>query len=144
MRCDELMKTEVERVSPEDTVQQAARIMREKGIGFLPVCDAGGKPLGAVTDRDLAIRGCAEDLVPSRSVVGDVMTREVVACRSSEPLSAAEQLMSGLHKSRVMCLDEAGKLTGIISLSDIAAKDSEVRAARTLKGVVEREVHAPG
>lgn len=142
MRCDELMKTGVVCVSATDTIQQAARLMREKGVGFLPVCDAGGKPLGAVTDRDLVVRGCADDLVPSRSQVGEVMTREVVACKATEPLSTAEQLMGGLRKSRVMCLDDEGRLAGIISLSDIAACESDGRAARTMRAVVAREVHA--
>ena len=56
MRCEEVMKKDVECLSPQDTVQAAARRMREANVGFLPVSDRSRKVLGVVTDRDLAVR----------------------------------------------------------------------------------------
>ncbi|HZA49460.1 MAG TPA: CBS domain-containing protein, partial [Myxococcaceae bacterium] len=60
MRCEEIMKKDVECVSPQDTVQAAAKRMRDENIGFLPVCDQSKKVQGTVTDRDLAIRVLAD------------------------------------------------------------------------------------
>lgn len=134
-----MMKTEVRCVGPEETVHDAARTMRDEGIGFLPVCDPSGRVVGTVTDRDLAIRVVAADCDPS-TPVGDVMTQEVVACRPEDSLQDVQALMALNHKSRVMVLDEQQKLVGVISLSDIAQQDGVGFASRTLRQVSEREV----
>jgi CBS domain-containing protein len=137
MRCQELMKTDVECVSPQDTVQVAARKMRDHNVGFLPVCDQSKKVLGTITDRDIVIRVVAENR-PASTPVSECMTREVVACRPEDDVRKAEQLMAQNHKSRIMVIDEAGRLVGVISLSDLAQHDKG-HAAQTMKEVSERE-----
>lgn len=137
MRCDEIMKRNLECVTPTDTVQSAAKRMRETNVGFLPVCDQAKKVLGTITDRDLAIRVLADARATS-TPVADVMTREVVACRPEDDLKKAQDLMARGHKSRVMCIDAAGKLVGVISLSDIAQRE-DGNATQTLRKVSERE-----
>ena len=141
MRCEEIMKKDVECVSPQDTVQAAAKRMRDENIGFLPVCDQSKKVQGTITDRDLAIRVLADGR-QATTPVKDVMTREVVAVRPDEDLRKAEELMSKNHKSRIMCVDQGGKLVGVISLSDIAQREDPGRAAQTLRNVSEREARA--
>ncbi len=133
------MKDDVECVGPEETVHDAARTMRDESIGFLPVCDPNGRVVGTVTDRDLAVRVVAEDCDPS-TPVGDVMTREVVACKPEDSLQDVQALMAINHKSRIMVLDEDQKLIGVISLSDIAQEEGVGFASRTLRQVSEREV----
>ena len=141
MRCEQLMKKDVECVSPEDTAEVAARRMRDQNIGFLPVCGTDGKVVGTVTDRDLAIRLLAEGRDGSQPLDA-VMTREVISCRPEDDLKKAEELMARHHKSRIMCVDERGKLVGVISLSDIAQAEDPSRAAQTMRGVSEREARA--
>jgi CBS domain-containing protein len=141
MRCDEIMKRDLACVSPHDTVQKAAKRMRDENVGFLPVCDADKKILGTITDRDLAIRVLA-DARAATTAVNDVLTREVVACRPEDDLRKAEELMSKHQKSRMMCVDGSGRLVGVISLSDIARRDSGRRASQTLRNVSEREARA--
>lgn len=141
MRCDEIMKRDVECVSPQDTVQAAARRMRDENVGFLPVCDSSKKVLGTVTDRDLAIRILA-DARAATTPINDAMSREVIACRPEDDLRKAEELMSKNHKSRIMCLDNNGRIVGVISLSDIAQREDDGRAAETMRAVSEREVRA--
>jgi CBS domain-containing protein len=138
MICRELMKDDVERLQPGDTVQTAARKMREANVGFLPVCDASLRVLGTLTDRDIAIRVSADDL-PGSTPVENVMTQEVVACRPNDDITKAEELMSEKHKSRILCLDNRDKLIGVISLSDIAQQDDRTRAGETLRQVTRRE-----
>lgn len=137
MRCEELMKREVECVSLQDTVQSAAKRMRDENVGFLPVCDETKKILGTVTDRDLTIRVLA-DARAATTLINDVFTREIVACRPEDDLRKAEELMAKHHKSRIMCADN-GRLVGVISLSDIAQRESGARASQTLRDVSERE-----
>ena len=62
MKCKDIMKTDIECVSPQASVQEAARKMRDQNIGFLPVCEANMKVIGTVTDRDITIRAVAEGL----------------------------------------------------------------------------------
>jgi CBS domain-containing protein len=137
MRCEDIMKRDVECVGTQDTVQDAARRMREANVGFLPVCDSGNKVLGTVTDRDLAIRVLAEGKA-STAPVGEVMSREVIACRPGDDLSRAEDLLAAHKKSRIICTDESGRLAGVISLSDVAQYDQE-RIGVTMREVTERE-----
>jgi CBS domain-containing protein len=138
MQSQEIMKKDVECISPKDTVQAAAKRMRDQDIGFLPVCDNSKKVLGTVTDRDLAIRALANGSAPT-TPVQEVMTREVVSCRPEDDLRKVEELMAKNHKSRIMCLDNSGRLVGVISLSDIAQHDQAGRASQTLRQVSERE-----
>ena len=138
MRCEEIMKRDVECVEPTKPVQDAARRMRDANIGFLPVCDPSRKVLGAITDRDIAVRIVADGRPPT-TAVGDVMTREVIACRPDDDVRRAEQLMGRHHKSRMICTDEEGRLLGVISLSDIAQVEEASRASQTMKQVTERE-----
>src|SRR4051812_932652 len=62
MRVDEIMTRSVECVSPEDTIQAAARKMRDLDVGPMPVCGDAGRLVGMVTDRDIAVRAVAEGL----------------------------------------------------------------------------------
>jgi CBS domain-containing protein len=141
MRCEEIMKKDVECMSPQDTVQAAARRMRDENVGFLPVCDRSQKVLGVVTDRDLAMRILAEGKPPSTRVE-EVMSREAIACRPDDDLRKAEELMVKNHVSRMLCDDTEGHLVGVISLSDIAQREESGRAAKTMRGVTERETRA--
>jgi len=134
MRCEELMKRDVRFVHKNSTAQEAARIMRDENIGFLPVCDQQKRVLGTVTDRDLAIRLLAENR-PASELVGGVMTNEAVCVRSSEDTRVAEQKMMSEQKSRIMCVDDGGHLEGVISLADIVHSTSSERAAETVREV---------
>jgi CBS domain-containing protein len=139
MLCREIMKREVEAVTTSDSVLEAARKMRDHGIGILPVCDESRQVLGVLTDRDIAIRVCAAGGLPDAILVGDVMSRGVVACRAEDDLRTAEDLMSNHRKSRILVTDGQGRLCGIISLSDIAEREEAQRAAETLRAVAARE-----
>lgn len=137
MRCEAIMKTNVECVSPTMTVQQAARKMREQNIGFLPVCDSSRRVLGTLTDRDIAVRLVAENRSAS-TPISTILNNEVIACSPEDDLSHARELMAEHHKSRLMCLDDDGRIRGVISLSDLAQLDAQI-GAEVLRQVSERE-----
>jgi CBS domain-containing protein len=132
------MKSEIECVAPTDTAEVAARKMRDHNVGFLPVCSDGLEVVGALTDRDLALRVVADGRAATTRV-SDLMTREVVSCRSTDNLSRAEELMGLFRVARILCVDEDGLLAGIISLSDIAQHETLSRVAQTLRDVTTRE-----
>jgi len=116
--------------------------MRDRNIGFLPVCDSSGRAIGAITDRDIAIRVVAEDGFASDEIE-HVYTDEVVACRPEDDVDDAREMMSRNQKSRIMCTDDAGRLRGVISLSDIVELDEQAGAA-TLRHVSARENRVDG
>lgn len=123
---------------PDDTARACARLMKEENIGFAPICDESGVPVGTLTDRDLALRVLADGRSPDADL-GSFMTREVVSCTLGDDLRDAERLMQEHRKSRIMVCDEGGKLQGVISLSDIAETEDEEIAGRTLREVASRE-----
>jgi len=139
-QCLEIMKRDIECLAPHASVQSAAATMRDRNVGFLPVCDDSDEVLGTVTDRDIAIRVVAEQLSPQTTAVEEVMSPEVIACQPEDDIEQAQELMAQYRKSRIMCIDSDGRLVGVISLSDIADRVGN-SAARTLRAVSSREVH---
>jgi CBS domain-containing protein len=119
MLCREIMKGDVPSATTKSTVTEAAVLMREEETGFLPVCDQGKHVVGTLTDRDIVIRVVAAGESLDQAVES-FMTRGVVACRSDEEVDVAQDLMTELQVSRIVCLSENGLLEGVISLSDIA------------------------
>lgn len=139
MKCAELMKTDVECSHTGDSVEQVAERMRDRNIGFMPVCDEQGVAIGTVTDRDLTLRVLAEHRRPEETHVEDVMSREVVQCGPNDDISSCEELMSKHKKSRVVIADGGGHPIGVISLSDIARTERGGTASAILRSVAQRE-----
>lgn len=136
MKCGDVMKTDIEILDGRATVLDAAKRMRGRGVGFLPVCDDVKRPLGTLTDRDIVLRVVAEGR-PVETSVTDVMTLEVVSCRPEDDISVAAAKMAENRKSRIMVVGDDNALVGVISLSDLAQHDES--AADTLRDVADRE-----
>ncbi len=133
MRVDELM-SEAKCCNEGASVRECARLMKEENIGFVPICNANGEPVGAITDRDLAIRVLAEGY-SADDRIDRFATSELVTCRLGSDVNEAERLMREHRKSRVMVCDDQGKVHGVISLADIADAESDASAGRTLSEV---------
>ena len=82
MKVRELMTGNVIPIHPEETVQVAARTLKQHNIGFLPVCGSDGKLCGLVTDRDLVTRCIAANRSPAKTTVREVMTGQVMIMTS--------------------------------------------------------------
>jgi CBS domain-containing protein len=134
------MKINVKTASTRATVAEVAALMRDEQIGFVPVCNETGGVVGTVTDRDITVRVVAERESFDQGIER-FMTREVVACRSDDEVGTAQELMSELQVSRIVCTDGQGRLEGVISLSDVAQLGHSADASATLQSVSAREVH---
>lgn len=135
MKCSEVMKRDVRSCQPTETAADVAAAMRDRDIGFVPICEPGGKVVGTITDRDLALRVVAEQRAPATTRAQDVMTREVIACKPDDDLNVAERIMSERQKSRILCIDSSGRLQGVISFADLAAADKATRTGDVLRSV---------
>ena len=142
MQVKDVMKTDMITLKLDSTISDAARLMRDHGIGFLPVCDENKRVQGVITDRDLVTRGLAEERPLSSSVV-DLMTLELVRCRPEDDVESAAASMSDAHKGRMLVTGPNDVLEGIFSLSDLADLD-EVSAGETLRKVSTRENQGDG
>ena len=140
--CREIMKRPVVCIRSGQTVQEAAQLMRDRELGFVPVCDEHGLVVGVLTDRDVATRVGATGARSNDTVVATVMTRNVVACRPTDRLSRAMALMRQHRVTRVLCTDSLGRAVGVLSLSDIAQYERPATVGRTLQAVALRK-YAP-
>ena len=124
MKCQEIMVDSPVCCLPQDSVGQAARLMRRERIGSVPVItdDIRRELIGIVSDRDLAIRVVAESRDLTRTTVFDVMTSAVVACRDVDDVSSAVMAMAANEIRRVPVVDGSGRLVGIISQDDITLR----------------------
>jgi CBS domain-containing protein len=143
MRCKDIMSTNLEWLLESATVQQAAAQMAEQGVGFLPICDAAGQPLGVVTDRDLAIRAIAKSIDPQRTTVTRIMTSPVVTCLADSDISEAEQLMAEEQKARLVIVEKDGRTVGVLSLADLLEHAPQKQALATARAVLWREALGP-
>jgi CBS domain-containing protein len=87
------MHRNVETIKIDDKVVDAARRMRDRDIGFLPVVDTSGKAVGTITDRDITIRAVA-DQKDGVTRVSDIMTRDIVTCRPGDDIDDCTSLMA--------------------------------------------------
>jgi CBS domain-containing protein len=139
MRCEDVMRREVWTVDVTSTVADAALMMRERNVGFVPVVGEDGRCAGVITDRDLAVRVLADGLRDDTLVV-DVMTDHIVACRPYHDLAKAEAMMEHARVTRVAVLDDDGHVVGVISLTDLYFHESRERVGEVAQRVLEREV----
>jgi CBS domain-containing protein len=135
MKINEIMKQSVISVTPEDTALTASRLLSRHNIGSLPVCAGDGKLQGIVTDRDIVLRCVASGKNPEVTPVGDIMTKNVVSVSPNDEVSAAASLMSA-EKVRRLPVVEKGRVTGMLSLGDIAkSRGFNMEAAKALSDI---------
>ena len=119
----DIMTRGVAAVGRDETLQAAARRMREMDVGALPVTD-GRALAGMITDRDIAIRGVAEGMVAQEALVADVMTDEVAFCNESDSVEEVMAQMGDAQVRRLAVLNEAREVVGIVALGDLATRQS--------------------
>ena len=119
MLVKELMTGAPVSLETEEPVSAAARLMRERNIGAMPVCDPDGRLVGMLTDRDIVIRCIASDRNAAETRVADIMTTGAVVAETKEPLEDALQRMER-EQIRRLPVTENGRLVGMLSLADVA------------------------
>ncbi len=121
MQVQQVMTRDAECISPEATLTEAARRMRELDVGALPVCD-NDRLVGMVTDRDIAVRSVAEGHDPRVHRVREAMTPQLFSCREDEDVTAVARLMKEKQIRRIPVLNRDKRLVGIVSLGDLAVE----------------------
>jgi len=103
------------------SIAAAARAMRENDIGDIIVLD-GDRLYGILTDRDIVVRGLAEDKDPGTTAVGEICSREITTVRPTDSVGSAVRLMRERALRRLPVVDAGGIVVGIVSLGDLAVE----------------------
>ncbi len=137
MRVAEIMARNVITIPGDATLVEAAELMSEHNIGFLPVITADVL-VGVLTDRDIVVRGLGEGKNPYTTLVRSVMSSEPVWCYDDDVLTDTVDILTNRHVRRLVVVDNSNNLCGLLSLDDLAAHMS---SDRLLSGVI-RELSA--
>ena len=125
MSVGRICTRDVDLADPEESVQIAARRMNSRNVGSLLVVDSDSRPIGIVTDRDLALRVVGKGLDVAETMVRDIMTRPPDAVSESTPIEMALTQMRAGHFRRLPVVADDGRLLGLVSLDDILMLLSE-------------------
>jgi CBS domain-containing protein len=141
--CKEVMTPNPYCCLPIDSVAAVAQIMKRENIGPLPVIDSqeSRKLIGIITDRDLAMKVVGESRDVEATKVEAVMTRKVVTCREDDEIQRALNLMSEHQLRRIVIVDNANKVVGIISQADLATRMNQPeKTAEVVKDISQENI----
>lgn len=134
MRTEEAMHPGVRWIGPDTDLRTIARIMKEEDIGALPVGE-NDRLIGMVTDRDVTLRAFANGHDISSLTARDVMTNEIVYCRTSESVEDAIHLMESKKIRRLPVINDDKRMVGMLSLGDVSHCASQELAGELVKAV---------
>ena len=136
MKVSEIMSSDVQVISADRPIQEAARLMMDSDTGALPVGD-GERLIGMVTDRDITVRAIAEGRGPD-TPVREVMSEKLLFAWDAQDVNEVAIQMSDAQVRRMPVLSRDGeRLVGIVSLGDLARSDRDDAAQAALEGISE-------
>ncbi|HUC34550.1 MAG TPA: CBS domain-containing protein [Gaiellaceae bacterium] len=118
-------------ISPASSVVEAARLMRDRHVGSLPVVE-DERLVGLITDRDIAVRVVAESAEPQSITVGDVASHDAVTAAPEQDLDEALRLMAH-HQVRRLPVTEGDRLVGILAQADMAHEEDRQKVGEMVE-----------
>ena len=140
MKAQDIMTKDPRTVTPETSVREAARLMKDADVGVVPVVDAGGsrKLVGVLTDRDIALRVVADGKDAASCRVRDVMSSHPRTAKAGDDVDAVMSLMGREQVRRIPVVDDRGDLVGIVAQADVVREATDDRKAeRTIEKISE-------
>ena len=126
-KLKDLMSRDVKVISPDMSIREAAKQMRDGDFGMLPVGE-NDRMIGTISDRDIAIRAVAEGK-GADTKVRDVMSDGIAWAYEDNSVEEAVKIMSERQVRRLPVVDRDKRLVGIVALGDFAVQSSEIRPA---------------
>lgn len=133
MKVKDCMCTQVCYCTPQNTVQDCAKLMNENHVGCIPVCDDKKNIVGIVTDRDLILRTVACNKQPANTPISEVMTCNTCCCSPDTTVEDAEQLMCENQIRRIPVLNN-NQIVGILTIGDLA-KNKNISCTQVAKTI---------
>lgn len=138
MKARDVMTRDPKAVSPDQTVFDVVKLMRDEDVGMVPITEGNGqgRVAGVVTDRDIALHLGESDEKPSNVRVRDVMTTNVVRVAPEDDLSEVERKMEDAQVRRILVCD-GDRLVGVIATADLARETKRKEVGRILEKISE-------
>lgn len=121
----DLMSRDVKVISPDMSIKDAARKMRDGDFGMMPVGE-DDRMIGTLSDRDIAIRAVAEGM-DVNTKVRDVMSEGIAWAYEDDSVEHAAKIMSERQVRRLPVVDRDKRLVGIVALGDFAVESSDIQ-----------------
>ncbi len=134
MQLREIMTAGVITAGEGEEVRAVARMMRDRSVGSVVICDPEGAPAAMITDRDVTVRVAAGDLDLS-APAGQHASRPLISGTPEMDLEEAAALMVQ-HRIRRLPVVQAGELAGIVTLDDIAVRTGDLEVAQRMTAEV--------
>jgi len=134
MKVSDAMTGQVSTAAPTDTVRKVAQMMAHVETGAVPVVD-NGKVVGLVTDRDIVLRVVAEGRSFDSPISEAMSDGEVFSVKEDDVLADATAKMASHQVRRLVVLNDAGALTGILSLGDVAKDYGAKQVGKALEEI---------
>jgi CBS domain-containing protein len=151
MKIQELMTRDPACCTQDDTLNRSAQLMWEHDCGAIPVVSDEGRVIGIVTDRDTCMAAYTRGKRLSEIPVGEAMSPDLISCHEDDSVTSVQTLMRDHRVRRLPVLDDAGCLSGMISLNDLARAAYGPRKgvrkdgiSRTLAAISEHRELRPG
>lgn len=135
MQVREIMTAHPACCAPDTKLPDVARLMADQDCGEIPVLDEQRRPVGVVTDRDIACRAVAQGKDPQRTTACEVMSSPVVTANPDESTEVCCAKMEENQIRRVPVVDERGACCGVVAQADIARGASEHETAHLVRDV---------
>jgi CBS domain-containing protein len=134
MKVHEIMTAHPHCVAPDNTLVEAAGLMRQLDVGALPICD-NDRLAGMVTDRDIVLRGTADGRDPNTATVRDVMSEGILYVFADQDVEEAAHVMEQKQIRRLPVLNREKRMVGIVSLGDVATSSNPAFSGNALRDV---------
>jgi CBS domain-containing protein len=135
----ENMSSDVVSVGPETCLRDIAKLMRDGGVGCVPIKE-NGKVIGIVTDRDITCRVTASSRDPGTTTAKAIMTGDVGCCFEDDLLSKAAGIMVEKQVRRLPVLNRNEELVGLLTADDLSWHTDKMLLGRVIESV--SEAHA--
>ena len=123
-------------IDADKSVAYAAKMMRDEDVGFAPIVE-GDRLIGAVTDRDIAVKVVGEGKNPEATAVSEIASTELVTVYPDQDLNEALQLMAHNQVRRLPVVGQDGELVGVLAQADVAQKAAAAETGRMVEEISE-------
>jgi CBS domain-containing protein len=130
----DIMTSNPSTIEPDNSIVEAARIMKQQDAGVVPVTE-NGRLTGMVTDRDIAIRVVAEGRDPQSTPVREVASKDLVTVDPQQDLDEALRLMAQHQVRRLPVVEEDGRLVGVVAQADVAREGDDTKTGQVVQEI---------
>ena len=124
-------------IDADKTVEYAAQMMRDEDVGFAPIVE-NDRMVGALTDRDIAVKVVAEGRDPQTTSVLDVASKALVTVQPDEDLDEALKLMAQHQLRRIPVVEKGTRLVGVLAQADVAREAKPKKTGEVVEEISEQ------